>query len=146
MSEKTLIVDATNQILGRMCSITAKKLLEGYRVHVVNAEKVRISGNKHSFIREYVKFLEIKSVRNPKHTPVHPRNPATYVRRVIRGMLPMDKKKGMDAFRRLKVYIGNPGNLKGQLVRFEEADANRLGGRSFTLSELKDVFKIPEAG
>ncbi|MBO3770094.1 MAG: 50S ribosomal protein L13 [Thermoproteota archaeon] len=146
MSEKTLVVDATNQILGRMCSIIAKKLLEGYRVHVVNVEKVRISGDKHSFIREYVKFLEIKSVRNPKHTPIHPRNPATYVRRVIRGMLPMDKKKGMDAFRRLRVYIGNPGNLKGQPVRFEEADASRLGRRSFMLSELKDIFKVPEAG
>ncbi|MEM3712130.1 MAG: 50S ribosomal protein L13 [Thermoproteota archaeon] len=146
MSEKVLIVDATNQILGRMCSMIAKKLLEGYRVHVVNVEKARISGSKHSFIREYVEFLDIKSVRNPKHTPVHPRNPATYVRRVVRGMLPMDKKKGVNALRRLRVYIGNPGNLKGQPVRFEEADATRLGVRSFSLSELKDIFKVPEAG
>ncbi|MCS7138847.1 MAG: 50S ribosomal protein L13 [Crenarchaeota archaeon] len=145
MSDKVLIVDATNQILGRMCSMIAKRLLEGYMVHVINAEKARISGSKHSFIREYVKFLEIKSVRNPKHTPLHPRNPATYVRRVVRGMLPMGKKKGKDAFRRLRVHIGDPGNLKGQPVRFEEADAARLGGRSFTLSELKDIFKVPEA-
>ena len=124
----------------------AKRLLEGYRVHVVNVEKARISGNRRSFMREYVKFLDIKSVRNPKHTPKHPGNPATYVRSVVKGMLPMDKKKGRNAFRRLRVYIGNPGNLSGQPVRFEEADATRLGGRSFTLSELKDVFKVPEAG
>lgn len=140
------MVDATNQVLGRMCSMIAKKLLEGYRVHVVNVEKARISGSKHSFTREYVKFLDIKSVRNPKHTPIHYRNPATYVRSVIKGMLPMDKKKGADAFRRLRVYVGNPGNLGGQLIRFEEADATRLGRRSFTLSELKDIFKVPEAG
>lgn len=144
MSEKVLVVDATNQVLGRMCSIIAKRLLEGYRVHVVNAEKARVSGDKQSFIREYVKFLDIKSVRNPKHTPRHPRNPATYVRSVIKGMLPMDKKKGTDAFRRLRVYIGNPGNLKGQIVRFEEADASRLGRRSFALCELKSIFKVPE--
>lgn len=146
MSERVLVVDATNQILGRMCSVIAKRLLEGYRVHVVNVEKARISGNRRSFMREYVKFLDIKSVRNPKHTPKHPGNPATYVRSVVKGMLPMDKKKGRNAFRRLRVYIGNPGNLSGQPVRFEEADATRLGGRSFTLSELKDVFKVPEAG
>jgi len=146
LSEKVLVVDATNQILGRMCSVIAKKLLEGYRVHVVNVEKARISGDRRSFTREYVKFLEIKSVRNPKHTPRHPSNPATYVRSVVKGMLPMDKKKGRNAFRRLRVYTGNPGNLGGQPVRFEEADATRLGGRSFALSELKDVFKIPEAG
>jgi large subunit ribosomal protein L13 len=146
LSERVLVVDATNQILGRMCSVIAKRLLEGYRVHVVNVEKARISGNRRSFMREYVKFLDIKSVRNPKHTPKHPGNPATYVRSVVKGMLPMDKKKGRNAFRRLRVYIGNPGNLSGQPVRFEEADATRLGGRSFTLSELKDVFKVPEAG
>lgn len=146
MSEKVLIVDATGQVLGRMCSIIAKKLLEGYRVHVVNAEKARVSGDKNSFVREYVKFLDVKSVRNPKHTPKHPRNPATYVRSVIKGMLPMDKKKGMDAFRRLRVYVGNPGGLEGQPVRFNEADASRLGRGSFSLSELKDIFKVPEAG
>ncbi|MEM1548136.1 MAG: 50S ribosomal protein L13 [Thermoproteota archaeon] len=146
MSERVLVVDATNQILGRMCSMIAKKLLEGYRVHVVNVENARISGDKHSFMREYVKFLDVRSVRNPKHTPKHPRNPVTYVRSVVKGMLPMDKKKGRDAFRRLSVYIGNPGNLGGQPVRFKEADATRLGGRSFTLSELKNIFKVPEAG
>jgi large subunit ribosomal protein L13 len=128
-----------------MCSIIAKKLLEGYSVHVVNAEKARISGDKHSFIREYVKFLEVKSVRNPKHTPKHPRNPATYVRSVVKGMLPMDKPKGMEAFRRLRVYIGHPGGLKAQPIRFEESDASRLGGRSFGISELADIFKVPEA-
>lgn len=146
MSEKVLVVDATNQVLGRMCSMIAKKLLEGYRVHVINAEKTRVSGNRHSFTREYVKFLDIKSVRNPKHTPTHPKNPATYVRSVVKGMLPMDKKKGADAFRRLRVYVGKPGNLRGQPIRFEEADATRLGGRSFALFELKDVFRVPEAG
>ena len=41
---KTIIVDATNQILGRLSSIVAKKLLEGYKVIIVNAEKAVVSG------------------------------------------------------------------------------------------------------
>lgn len=145
MSEKVLVVDASNQILGRMCSIVAKRLLEGYCVHVVNVEKTRISGSKRSFIEEYGRFLEVKSVRNPKHTPRHPRNPVTYVRSTVKGMLPMDKPKGVEAFRRLRVHIGHPSNVKGEAVRFKEADASRLGRRSFAISDLKGVFKIPEA-
>ncbi len=145
MSERVLVVDATDQILGRMCSIVAKRLLEGYRVYVVNAEKTRVSGGKRSFIREYVEFLDVKSVRNPKHTPKHPRNPVTYVRSVVKSMLPMDKPKGVEAFRRLRVYCGQPSSVKGEAVGFKDADASRLRGRSFTLSDLKEVFKVPEA-
>lgn len=145
MSERILVVDATNQILGRMCSIIAKMLLEGYRVYVVNAEKTRISGRRNSFIKEYVSFLEVKSVRNPKHTPRHPRSPVTYVRGTVKGMLPMDKPKGMEAFRRLRVYCGWPSSVKGEAVRFKDADASRLGRRSFALSDLKGFFSIPEA-
>lgn len=145
MSERILVVDATDQVLGRMCSIIAKRLLEGYRVYVVNAEKTRVSGRKDSFIREYVGFLEVKSVRNPKHTPRHPRNPVTYVRSVVKSMLPMDKPKGMKAFRRLRVYCGWPSSVKGGAVRFKDADASRLGRSSFTLSDLKGFFSVPEA-
>ena len=36
---KTVVIDAENTILGRMCTIVAKLLLEGYRVYVINAEK-----------------------------------------------------------------------------------------------------------
>lgn len=145
MSERIFVVDATDQILGRMCSIIAKRLLQGYRVYVINAEKARISGKKDSFIKEYGSFLEIKSVRNPKHTPRHPRNPVTYVRSVIKGMLPMDKPKGVEAFKRLRVYCGRPSSVKGEVVRFEDAEASRLGRRSFALSDLKGFFRIPEA-
>ncbi|MEM2929335.1 MAG: 50S ribosomal protein L13 [Thermoproteota archaeon] len=145
MSERVLVVDATDQVLGRMCSIVAKRLLEGYRVYVVNAEKTRVSGRKGSFTREYARFLDIKSVRSPKHTPRHPRNPVTYVRSVVKGMLPMNKPKGVEAFRRLRVYCGWPSSVKGEAARFKDADASRLGRRSFTLSDLGEVFKVPEA-
>lgn len=123
----------------------AKRLLEGYRIYVVNVEKAKVSGNKRSFFEEYKGFLEIKSVRNPKHTPRHPRNPVTYVRSIVKGMLPMDKPKGIEAFKRLRVYAGYPDGIKGEAVRFEEADASRLGRRSFFLSDLREMFKVPEA-
>ncbi|MGQ9478561.1 MAG: 50S ribosomal protein L13 [Thermoproteota archaeon] len=145
MSEKILVVDATDQVLGRMCSIVAKRLLEGYRVYVVNAEKARISGSRRSFIEEYSRFLEVKSVRNPKHAPRHPRNPVTYVRSVVKGMLPMDKPKGAMAFRRLRIYVGQPSIIRQEAVRFREADASRLKGRSFKISDLKEIFSVKEA-
>ena len=110
--QKTIVVDATNCIAGRMCSHVSKLLLQGNRVTVVNAEKAMLSGNRYSTIGLYKEHLEINSVTNPIHGPFHPRRPDTILSKMVRGMVPKRKPSGMEAHRRLRVYIGIPEEMK----------------------------------
>jgi large subunit ribosomal protein L13 len=133
VSRPTIVVDANGLILGRMCSVIAKKLLTGEEVIVVNAEKAVLSGRRKSKLLEAHVFLE---VGKPVTGPFHYRRPDRILRRTVRGMLPFKKPKGKQAYKRLKVFLGLPDDLKDQkTVAFGEAQANRLTCPFFTLGE-----------
>lgn len=91
-TDRPIVVDATDHIAGRLSSNVAKLLLKGNRVTVVNCEKIMMSGTRTNIIKEYREFLEINSIINPKHGPVHYRRPDTIIAKMIRGMLPHDRK------------------------------------------------------
>ncbi len=135
---KTLYVDATDQILGRLASIVAKKLLEGYRVFIVNAEKAVVSGERKRVIMGYKLVEKVKTHYNPyKHGIRRPKSPHNILKRTVKGMLPTDKPRGRDAYRRLKVYNGVPPELQNKkFIRFEEADKSRLAREYITLGEI----------
>ncbi|HEY3095056.1 MAG TPA: 50S ribosomal protein L13 [Nitrososphaera sp.] len=115
--QKTIVVDATNCIAGRMCSHVSKLLLQGNRVAIVNAEKAMLSGNNRlKTIELYKEHLEINSVTNPIHGPFHPRRPDTILSKMVRGMVPKRKSSGTVAFKRLRVYIGVPEEMKSTKV------------------------------
>ena len=136
--EKVLYVDAENQILGRLASIIAKKLLEGYRVYVVNAEKAVVSGEKKRVIMGYKLIERVRTLHNPYKSGIRrPKRPDRIFKRTVRGMLPMDKPKGRNAYKRLRVYIGIPPELRNrEFIRFKEADISRLKGKYVTLGEI----------
>jgi len=136
---KLVVVDAANCISGRLCSKVSKLLLQGNRVSVVNAEKVMISGNKYEIIESYKKRLEVGSVINPIHGPFHPRRPDTIITKMIRGMVPKRKPSGIHAFKKLRVYIGVPDELKNSAMQtFDDAKITRP--ESFYTS-MSDVAK-----
>jgi large subunit ribosomal protein L13 len=110
--QKTTVIDATNCIAGRMCSHVSKLLLQGNRVAIVNAEKAMLSGDRYKTIELYKEHLEINSVTNPIHGPFHPRRPDTILSKMVRGMVPKRKSSGMAAFKRLRVYIGVPEEMR----------------------------------
>lgn len=131
--EKT-VIDAEGLILGRMASIVAKRLLEGERIEIVNAEGAVVSGKRLQVIKERKEFLE---VGGRDRGPIHYRKPNAIVRRTIRGMLPYRKTRGRDAFRRLRVYIGVPSELEeAQRESISDADVERLRGRYITVGEI----------
>jgi large subunit ribosomal protein L13 len=102
---KTLIFDAENAIVGRMGTVVAKELLRGNKVIVLNSEKAIITGNKDDII-DKVKILRKKggsSTRGPKISKM----PDRLLKRMIRGMLPWDRSRGREAWRRLTCYVGN---------------------------------------
>jgi len=136
---KLIVVDGTNCISGRLCSKVSKLLLQGNRVSVVNAEKVMVSGNKYEVIESYKKQLEVTSATNPIHGPFHPRRPDTIITRMIRGMVPKRKSSGIQSFKRLRVYIGVPEDLKNSAMQtFDDAKITRQ--ESFYIS-MGDVAK-----
>jgi large subunit ribosomal protein L13 len=105
-------INAEGLIVGRMASVVAKKILDGENVIVVNAEKAIITGRKSALIEDYVTKRNMQNKQNPEKSPKFPNVPSLFVRRLIRGMLPWKTTRGKDAFRRLRVFIGNPEAIK----------------------------------
>jgi large subunit ribosomal protein L13 len=132
-----IIVDATDCIAGRVCSHISKLLLKGNRVSVVNSENAMLSGNRYMTIDLYKRYLEINSVTNPIHGPFHPRRPDTLLTRMIRGMVPKTKTSGIEAFKRLRVYIGIPEELKNKKAEiFEDAKITRAPSKYISVGEV----------
>jgi large subunit ribosomal protein L13 len=128
------VVNGEGLILGRMCSKIAKRLLNGEEIIVVNAEKIIISGKKKSKVAEAHKFLEVGA---PERGPFHSRRPDRIVCKTVRGMVPWRQPKGKLAYKRLKVFLGVPEELKDQKMEtIDQANAAKLTGPHFTLGEL----------
>jgi large subunit ribosomal protein L13 len=103
----TKIIDGANAVLGRLASYTAKELLRGEEMIILNCEKVIITGNKQSIKEDFLqKRRRVGTVqKGPKvHKPSE-----KIVKRAVRGMLPDHRQgRGRDAFKRLKCYSGIP--------------------------------------
>jgi len=112
-----MIIDASDAVLGRLASEAAKELKKGEEVIIVNAEKAVISGSNKMIQKNY----DMKRARggNAKKGPYISRMPDRLVRRTIRGMLPMDKSTGREMFKKLKVYIGVPADVKEKPIVIE---------------------------
>jgi large subunit ribosomal protein L13 len=132
-----LILDAKNQILGRLASYAAKRAIDGNMVIVVNAEKAIISGKRNSIIEEAKRRLRTRTLGHQEHAPIHPRRADLYFRRVLRGMLPWKKAKGRAAYHRVHVYVGVPDEFAGKSTTVVPgADASKLISPYVTLQDL----------
>ncbi|MFN3384878.1 MAG: 50S ribosomal protein L13 [Archaeoglobaceae archaeon] len=113
------VIDAEGHILGRLCSVIARRLLSGEKIVVVNAEKAIVTGSKANVFQRY----KDKYDRGSKEKgPYFPRHPERIFKRTVRGMLPWDSRRGREAYRRLRVFIGVPEELKGkEFEKIEDA-------------------------
>lgn len=153
----TLVIDATNMVLGRLATHTASILLEkkptyivnsekGTKeikpidhkdVYIVNAEKAIISGNPWMITQRYLQRIHIKTNTNPRRGPFHPRTPEKIVKRAIRGMLPHRQYTGKQAFAKLKVFVGVPSFLQeNESIHFSDANAGKFSCKRITIGEL----------
>jgi len=95
-------------ILGRLSSKVAKLALMGENIVIINAKDVVVSGNKRQIIERYNHYRQIKTRSNPKKGPFRVGlRPDTFIRKTVRGMLPMKKQRGKDAIRRVHVFISS---------------------------------------
>ncbi|MFQ5986651.1 MAG: 50S ribosomal protein L13 [Thermoplasmata archaeon] len=131
-----VIYDASGQILGRLSSLTAKRLLEGETVTIVNAEEAVITGSRQSILREYQQKRRVGSQRKG---PYFPKRPDRILKRTVRGMLPYQRPRGRAAFKRLRVYAGAPPEIGGEP---EEAPGASIQGKTTTYITLRELSKL----
>lgn len=125
VNKEWLLIDAENEVLGRMASKAAVLLRGKHKTNftphvdcgdniiIINADKIRLTGNKWE-AKEYVshsgypggqKAITAKQMMDKK--------PTRMVEKAIKGMLPKNKL-GADLFRNLYVYVGTEHDHKAQ--------------------------------
>ncbi|RLF49912.1 MAG: 50S ribosomal protein L13 [Thermoplasmata archaeon] len=133
------IIDVSNAVVGRVASRIAKRLLDGEEIIVVNVEEAIMTGNRDQIIERYMLKRELGSIHKRKG-PKYPRMPDRLFRRVVRGMLPYKKPHGKEAFKRLKVYIGVPKELKDRVNEFERAAESKKYKKYIKLGEISRML------
>ncbi|MFP4403109.1 MAG: 50S ribosomal protein L13 [Candidatus Woesearchaeota archaeon] len=106
-----IIINAENQIIGRLASYIAKKALLGEKIAVVNSEKAVISGNKQEILEKYKRKINIGI---PLKGPYFPKKPEFILKRTIRGMLPYKQEKGRNALENIKCFYGVPEKFQNK--------------------------------
>ncbi len=130
-----MIIDGKNLILGRLGTFVAKKALQGENMDIVNSEYVIVSGRRAVILGKYSHRLQRGM---PKTGPFVYRREDMFLKRSFRGMLPHKQEKGLNAFKRIKCYIGVPDEFKGKKIeRLESADLNNSGISSYMT--VKDI-------
>ncbi|OLS27734.1 MAG: 50S ribosomal protein L13 [Candidatus Heimdallarchaeota archaeon LC_3] len=153
----TLVIDATNMVLGRMATQTASILLEKKpsltvaskegnidikptehkKVYIINADKAVISGNPLTTTKRYLERIHKKTNTNPRRGPFHPRTPENIVKRAVRGMVPHRQYTGKKALGKLKVFVGTPSFLEEtETIHFSDADASKFNCKRIFVGEL----------
>lgn len=124
-NEGTIVIDATNHVVGRLASYIAKLLQSrpDVRVVVINIDRAVIVGDRQMVVRWYMrKVSEWRTHYNPEKVgPKVPRRPDKIFKRIVRDMLEYKKQKGRSALKRLRVYLSRPQDLSGEVYRVPDA-------------------------
>ena len=119
------LYDATDKILGRFCSQIAKRALLGEYIVIINAKNAIISGTKRNIHEKYLAKLNISTATNPRRGPFHERRPDTFMRRVVKQMLPRKKLRGKEAIKRVNIYISDiPERFKNKYQKLVPTEIN----------------------
>ncbi|HNW98465.1 MAG TPA: 50S ribosomal protein L13 [Bacteroidales bacterium] len=117
VNKEWLLVDAENEILGRLASVVARllrgKLKTEFTPHVdcgdnviiINAEKIRLTGNKMTD-KEYVRHTGYpggQRFATPKELLA--KKPEAVIEKAVKGMLPKNRL-GAQIYKNLYVYTG----------------------------------------
>jgi large subunit ribosomal protein L13 len=129
------IIDARDQVLGRLASVVAMVLRgkhkpsftphadTGDSVIVINADKVRLTGNKMSD-KQYVRHSGYPGgqiTETPRH--LMDKRPEAVVEKAVKGMLPKNRL-GSAIFRNLYVYASDKHPHEAQQPK--QLDVNKI--------------------
>ena len=133
VNKEWVIVDATDQILGRLASKVALVLRgkhkPGYTPHVdcgdnvivINAEKIKLTGNKWKG-KEYIRHTGYPGgQRVMTATDILKKYPERLMEKSVKGMLPKNSL-GARLFNNLHVFVGANHDKEAQQPKFINLD------------------------
>ena len=118
VSRDWVLFDASDKILGRFATKIADKLRGkdkptftphvdgGDFVVVINADKVKVTGNKAEQKKYYKHSLYPGGLKEKSYKEVLESTPERIIENAVKGMLPKNKL-GKSIFKKLKVYSGS---------------------------------------
>lgn len=125
IERKWYVIDATGKTLGRLSSEIASRLRGkhkpiytphvdcGDHIIVINAEKIKVTGNKASqkVYRHHTGFMG--GLRERSYKEMMEKAPERIIEKAVKGMLPKSSL-GSQMFRKLNVYAGPEHNHSAQ--------------------------------
>jgi large subunit ribosomal protein L13 len=111
------VVDATDKILGRLSTEIARRLRGKHKpeytphvdtgdyIIVINAEKIRVTGNKETDKMYHHHTGYIGSLKSTNLAKLRQDHPERIIQHSVKGMLPKNAL-GRAMFKKLKVYAG----------------------------------------
>lgn len=135
VNKEWLLIDAEDMVLGRLASEVARLLRGKHKpeftphvdcgdyVVVINAEKVRLTGNKLTD-KVYVRYTGYQSgLRKQTPQQVLEKYPERLVEKAVKGMLPKNRL-GRQMFRNLHVVVGPEHKYEAQKPKVVDLSTN----------------------
>ena len=125
LDKKWLLLDARDETLGRLSSKIASILMGknkaqytphndlGDYVVVVNAEKIRVTGNKDTQKKYYKHTGYPGGLKSSTFSEIIEKNPENLILKAVKGMLPKNKLSN-SMISKLKIYAGDNHPHAGQ--------------------------------
>ncbi|VVB68400.1 50S ribosomal protein L13 [Candidatus Norongarragalina meridionalis] len=129
-----IVIDGNGLVVGRLCAVCAKRLLAGYSVVVVNAEKTVFSGDLSVIAKDYRARRGIQNKSNPAHSVKWPRRPDLLFRKILSGMLPRSRR--ITALRRFRAYLGVPKEFEGKAKKTDVKASTALQYKAVPLEDV----------
>jgi large subunit ribosomal protein L13 len=117
INHKWYVVDATDKVLGRLATQVASRLRGKHKAEytphmdtgdyivIINAEKIRVTGNKAQNKVYYSYSGYIGGLKQISFDKLLAKSPEQIIERAVKGMLPKGPL-GRDIYRKLKVFSG----------------------------------------
>ncbi len=135
VNKEWLVVDAKDQVLGRLCSKVAKLLRGKHKasftphvdcgdyVIVLNADKVRLTGNKWND-KEYIRYSGYPGGKKSiSYKELSEKDPAKLIEISVKGMLPKNRL-GAQVFKNLHIFAG--GDHSHEAQKPKKIDINEI--------------------
>lgn len=131
-----LIINGDASILGRLVTRVTEEAKKGRTVHVVNCNDVVVTGDRENIIEKYRGRRE----RGAPYTgPHYPKSPKGIVKRAMRGMLPHEKHRGIQALKRIKCHNTSPYEVdEDEAKSIEDAQLSRTTATYITVKEISE--------
>ena len=129
-----MLIDATNQIVGRLCSVVAKHALLGEKIDIINSENAVVSGRREEVLAAFARRVDRGTWAKGPH---YLRSPDMLLKRLMRDMLPYKQERGIKAYKNVMCWKGVPAQFKDKkATSIKEADASKLTIKSVSLKEI----------